>query len=192
MNAFILYQDLLSKYISKEIIWLLQNEWNKPHRFYHNVNHLNDILTYINSYKYMLNTEHYDALILAAFFHDAYYETKNNINNEDESIKRFLSSYNHTSQIIKNFVVLTIESTKHRKRPDNILLQLFWDADNDILNKDYKALINYESLIRKEYIHIDKQIYKKKRIAFLQQNLKLFDTNKSNLLKLVKYIEDSY
>lgn len=193
MYPFKNYKNILEKYIDQNAHILIENSWKEPHRIYHNVNHLIDILKYIEERRFQLNPIHYDILILSAFFHDVYYNPRDHKNNEDESIKLFLSSYTYKNLDIRNVVIEIINATKYRKRPKQPIVRLFWDADNNGFYKKIPYFINKEKQIREEYKHVPKNLYKKERIKFIKSNLGLFNNNvDKNLNKLIEYINDKY
>lgn len=192
MNPFIEHKHLLEKYLHKETIPFLQEAWNEPWRKYHGVNHLQDIIDILKESAHKVHPYDYESLLLAAFFHDCYYNPRDNKNNEDESIKRFVSSFKGDNRI-RNSVIEMIQTTKHRKRPSSMLLRIFWDADNMGFNKGFKWLLENEKLIRKEYIHVPKKLYKKGRIEFLKSNIGLFNANADiNIEKLIEYVNATY
>ncbi|NMC58897.1 MAG: hypothetical protein GYA51_05870 [Candidatus Methanofastidiosa archaeon] len=195
MNPFIVYKEILNKYLHSNSSVKLQQAWSEPHRKYHTIEHLIDILKYIERYRFSLPNEFYDALVLAAFFHDCYYNPRNSINNEDESIRRFLMEFRSKgdNNNIRNAVMAMIEATKYRKRPSQYLIRLFWEADNNQFYNGYDTLLKNEHLIRQEFNHLPKSVYKANRIKFLKTNIGLFSANVDNdLKKLIKYIEDIY
>jgi len=185
------YSKTLEFYLHNEIIPYLINAWNDNKRKYHNYNHLKDVIKYIerNTKNLDINVIEFEILILAAFFHDAYYNTKSNKIHEDESIKLFLSSYKSNDYAVRNKVIDLINCTKFRKRPLLKLERLFWDADNNGFYKSFNTLIKNENNIRLEYLHVPKNIYKEKRIEFLKTNLGLFNSIvDNNILKLINYV----
>jgi predicted metal-dependent HD superfamily phosphohydrolase len=191
INPFKHYKKILEEYLHSKTIPFLENAWNEPHRKYHSINHLNEVLEYIEQ-NFNVHTIDYDSLILAAFFHDCYYNPRDNKNDEDESIKRFLSSFKDSSHRIRNVVVEMIESTKYRKVPMNYLTRMFWSADNAGFSKGYEKLLKNEKLIHQEFIHLPKKIYKKGRISFLKTNIGLFNSSvDKDLNKLIEYIKVS-
>jgi predicted metal-dependent HD superfamily phosphohydrolase len=195
MNPFIVYKEILDKYLHSDSSLKLQQAWSEPHRKYHTIEHLIDILKYIEKYRFNLPNEFYDALVLAAFFHDCYYNPRNSTNNEDESIRRFLMEFRSKgdNNNIRNAVMAMIEATKYRKRPSQYLIRLFWEADNNQFYNGYDTLLKNEHLIRQEFNHLPKSVYKANRIKFLKTNIGLFNANVDNdLKKLIKYIEDIY
>jgi len=193
MNPFIEYKSILDTYVYEEAIPFIKSAWDEPHRKYHNLDHLESILSYISKYRYQLHQLDYDSLVLASFFHDVYYDPKNNLSDEDESIKRFISSYKDSNYITKDNVITMIESTKHRKIPKHYLVKIFWMADNQSFYEGYDELLKNEKNIRKEFNHLQNIVYKKKRIEFLKSNIGLFgEEGNKNINKLIQYININY
>ena len=57
------------------------SRWNEPHRFYHNLDHLDYLLEYFHN-MYINNEitgEEMNRLVVVAFFHDVVYDSKNSI-----------------------------------------------------------------------------------------------------------------
>ena len=79
------------------------NAYDEPHRFYHTLEHIEDVL------KQLLNADllKHDELFLAAVFHDIIYNPQSNTNEED-SAEFFLHSAKSTS--------LTGEQKEHIKQ----------------------------------------------------------------------------
>jgi len=195
MNPFIVYKEVFNKYLHMETPSQLLKAWSEPHRKYHNIDHLISVLQYIDKYRFSLPNDFYDALVLAAFFHDCYYDPRTSLNNEDESIRKFLVSFKTRGNNwnIRNAVISMIEATKYRKRPKEYIVRLFWEADNHNFYDGYETLLKNEHLIRQEFIHVPKSVYRVNRIKFLKSNLGLFNSNVDNdLNKLIKYVEDIY
>ncbi len=189
-NPFIRYQNLLKTYIDPRAIPILHGHWSKPSRYYHNVDHLNDIITYIEKFRHRFNTDEFEQLILAAFFHDAIYDPMDPKNNEDKSIKFFRKVYIGENQRF-TMVDDLIECTKYRKRPRSYPLQVFWDGDNEGFRKDWMTFLRNEKKIRKEYSQVSEDKYKKGRIEFLKTNLGLFGPKgDGNIRKLIDYLGD--
>jgi len=194
MNPFITFNDTLNLYVSQQSIKLLKFFWTKPDRFYHNEIHLRDIIEDIGETPEFrrLNVYEKQALLLAAFFHDAIYDPKKT-DNEDQSIQFFLDSYIGKDLKMKKVVCDLIETTKHRKRPTLTLERIFWEADNSKFKKGYEGLLKNEKLIRKENSYASDKVYKEKRIEFLNKCIGLFGTSADkNIKKLIEYVEKKY
>lgn len=193
-NPFKVFQESLKMHISPNALKELPIRWSEPTRHYHNVNHLIDIIADIQEhrdFKY-LSTFEKQALLLAAFFHDVIYDPKRE-DNEDQSIKYFLSSYTGKSPAMSKTVCELIETTKHRKRPLNKLKKIFWESDNAKFSGSYENFLKNEKLIRKEYSFVPAEQYKEKRIEILQNSMGLFGVKAdNNIKKLIEYIKKTY
>lgn len=79
---------VLKKYNLKCDLKTILNEWSKPHRGYHSISHLYNLidLIYLDNDKY--NDLEHDLLILGAIFHDIVYIPLSN-NNEELSAEFF-------------------------------------------------------------------------------------------------------
>jgi len=193
MNPFEYYKETLEEYIKRDYIQYIERAWKEKHRVYHDVQHLMDVLKYIELNKGPLDKISTDILILAAFFHDVYYNPRDNKNNEDESIRRFLASYNHNNAYVEKAVVLIIEATKYRKRPNKKLSSFFWEADNNGFYKGFDELLKNEHKLRKEFYHVPKKRWKEGRIKFINSNFGLFNSDvDKDLRKLINWVKINY
>jgi predicted metal-dependent HD superfamily phosphohydrolase len=194
MGPFKKFKKQLEQSVKPEKIKELEILWNNPKRFYHNISHLSQIISDIekNIWFSELQVFEKNALLLAAFFHDAIYDPKKK-DNEDQSIKFFKESNIIKDKEFVDIVVRLIETTKYRKRPINKLAKIFWDADNSGFYKGYNVLLKNEKLIRKEFSWVSPEKYKEGRIKFLRSNLGLFGSYVDNdINKLIKYVEKTY
>lgn len=162
-------------------------------RFYHNFNHINQMIEYLNrhieSNKIPIPLEDSIALYTAVLYHDIVYECSDEIDNELESAKVFLKHFRQEDKINnidsdwanKDFfdkVVCLILVTKnspwtinyHRFDPRFLIVQADWSQFYDT-----QLMLISDSLIQTEYIqgfNIKKCFYNKKRINFLKKMLK--------------------
>lgn len=173
----------------------LQYKLTEKHRFYHNVEHINDILNMIEKYnapKYQYHLSPIDRkiLIAVALYHDAIYNPLLK-DNEEQSVEYFIShcAKNNTkiseieqvTSIIKE-TVNHISSTK--------LSQIFCDFDlRGLKEGDFYNMLIGEKKIFLEYQKYDYSIYKKGRIDFLESFLeKNININGANIKALIDYI----
>lgn len=194
MNPFNAFKDLLKPYISEKALYELPKRWNERHRFYHTTNHLTEILFDIEKHPNfnLLNVYEKQALMLAAFFHDVILEPKRS-DNEEESIKYFISSFRGKDVKMLDTVCDLIKVTKDRKRPIDRLQRIFWESDNAKFKSGYDTLLKNEKLLRKEYSFLSNKEYKDKRIKFIKSNFGLFGpSTDKDLNKLIEYIEKTY
>jgi len=194
MNPYIKFNNILKLYIKEEEIEKLPYRWGEPHRYYHTIYHLINVIDKIenNIYFNELCVLDKHALLLAAFFHDIIYNSKFN-NNEDQSIKYFIKSFKSSNQELLRVVCDLINITKYRKRPINWLKRIFWDADNATFLLPYEEQVIIDQKIRKEYSHLSKELYKENRIKFYESNIGLFNSNVDNIIKkLIENVKKIY
>lgn len=189
-NPFHKYRNLLKEYIKPQTIPLIYNNWTKTSRYYHNLDHLNEVITYIEKWKHRFTRSEFEQLILAAFFHDAIYDPRSPETNEDKSKKFFRDSYIGKNERF-SLVDDAIDCTKERKKPSFFPLKIFWEADNQVFRKDWLNVLRWERGIRKEYSYVPDDTYKKARIKFLEENRGIFGAKgDTNINKLIKYLQD--
>jgi predicted metal-dependent HD superfamily phosphohydrolase len=86
-----------------------------------------------------------------------------------------------------------IECTKSRKRPEDPLLRIFWDADNSLFQKSFKLFLENEKKIKTEFGYLSSQTYKKGRIKFLKSCLGTMGVKADkNINNLLQFIEKNY
>jgi len=171
------------------------DKWNEPHRFYHNVEHLNflieqiDILHRINS----ISKIEFNKLIIAAYFHDIVYDPKLN-NNEEESVKIFLEECEDNDSLnehSKKEICKIIMDTKYRIEPKDKLSKIFWEMDNSVLTFPINKLIEVEHKIFQEYQWVDYRKYRLGRIQFLESCLGIFGGDyDDNIKELIEYVRN--
>ena len=150
--------DKLAKLgVDKDII----NHYREPHRFYHTIDHLDDIYEQL----YLKGLGDNDVLLLATIFHDIIYDPRSGTNEED-SAQYFVEVFSG-SQSVKDEVVEIILDTKTH-HPKSELSNIFSQADLNILNQPFEKLLKYEHQIFKEFQFVDYSIYKEKRIEVLK------------------------
>ena len=149
------FKNILKSYLIEGSLSDLEKRWNEPHRYYHNINHLTNIIKDIEQNVLFNDLSVIDkhVILIAAFYHDAIYNPKRSTN-EEESQRLFAKQYKGDNMYFFNTVIKLIECTKFRKRPFATIERIFWDADNKSLTKDINTLNKDESLIRKEYKNI--------------------------------------
>jgi len=188
-NVFFKFKTQLLQHISEESLIHLEKLWTSKDRYYHNINHLEKIISNIQFqlvFKELPLVEKH-TLLLAAFFHDAVYDPKKN-DNEDQSIKFFKQSYIGKDGMMVEKVCDLIKVTKFRKRPNKKLERLFWNADNADFKKGFDQLMKNEKLIQKEYKYIPKEKFREARIKFIESNIGLFNSKVDrDLFKLIEY-----
>jgi len=191
MNPFSLYKDILEKYLSPLTIFKLEEAWKESRRKYHSVDHLKQILQDLEKKRRLVLPIHWDALVLAAFYHDVVY-IPGHKDNEDKSLQIFMQTFKGDPFMAKKIGEM-IECTKSRKKPQDPLLRIFWDADNAGFIGSYEKFFEIEKKIRAEFSHLSQETYKKGRIDFLKSCLGIMGPKADeNIKRLLQYIETTY
>ena len=157
----------------------VMNAYDEPQRFYHTLEHIEDVLKQLHNADLLKH----DELFLAAVFHDIIYNPQSSTNEED-SAEFFLKSA-HSSSLTgeqKEHIKQLILDTEHH-RPSIKFSEEFIKADLAILNSSFDKLIKYEKQIFKEFQFVDYKTYKTKRVEVLKH----FNTN-GNLNHLIDYV----
>ena len=155
------------------------NHYHESHRFYHTLEHLDDLCGQLELKDFGDN----DALLLATVFHDIIYDPRS-ATNEEDSAKYFNDVFNG-DQGLKDEVTQIILDTKTHQ-PKTELSKVFCDADLNILTQPFDKLLQYEQQIFKEFQFVDYAIYREKRVEVLrslQQNV-----NNPALEYLIDYV----
>lgn len=145
------------------------SNYDEPYRFYHNWNHVIDLLTEAQKYNILS-----DELFLAIVFHDIIYDPKAN-DNEEKSAELFYS-------LIQNDIVRQAILDTKSHIPTNEISKQLCQLDLNILYSNFKDFVDYEDKIFKEFQFIDYKTYKENRINFLEK----YDVNKESI-NYVKY-----
>jgi predicted metal-dependent HD superfamily phosphohydrolase len=82
------WTDLVSHFSNDEkqiedIFDRITQFYNSQNRYYHNLNHIGDMLTEAGNFKKMVDD--YDSILFAIWFHDIIYDTKRSDNEEKSS-----------------------------------------------------------------------------------------------------------
>ena len=155
------------------------NLYNEPHRFYHTLEHIEQVLKYLHHENLLIH----DELFLATIFHDIIYNPQSTTNEEDSAnyFTDAAKSSSLTNDQKEHIKQLILDTKNHR--PPARFSEEFIKADLSILNASFDKLIRYEKQIFKEYQFVDYKEYKVKRIEVLKH----FNTN-SNLDHLINYL----
>jgi len=185
-------QNLLDKYNIKIDINTVLGMWSESHRHFHNLDHLNDLISQINE-KYFndkISEKIKDKLTLVALFHDIIYDPKSN-QNEEKSAELFLSSCQEKNNPDVKEVYQAILDTKSHQSTTK-LSEAFNQMDMNIVERDFRSLLEWEQGIYEEYKIFGIKEYKKGRLKFLESILDKYTHNTENLLKLIDYVRDNY
>lgn len=149
----------------------VEKNYSKSDRHYHNITHLNSMLTELKIYKDKF--DNWDTIIFAIAYHDLIYNSLKG-NNEERSaemaIKR-LTNISFPEKLITSCEKLILATKKHE--PSDSGTNLFTDADLSILGFDSETYKDYSKQIRREYSIYPDIIYNPGRKKVLTHFLKM-------------------
>ncbi|KZP30842.1 hypothetical protein FIBSPDRAFT_814639 [Athelia psychrophila] len=157
----------------------LEKYYSQPGRYYHTSSHINALLDFYEHHSH--NLDDAEAVQLAIYFHDVYYDPKASEvgHNERKSVEMFqeFATATGVSEKLSDSVIALIlatithspslsEDTSHKD------LTFFLDIDMSILASEAVDYDAYATNIRKEYQHYDDAAYKSGRTSVLRDFLK--------------------
>lgn len=153
--------------------WLLNSEsaflqliaaYFSPDRHYHTVNHLHHVLCTIEQ----LDPTHSLTVNLAAWFHDAVYNTRAQDNEEKsaELAEEILQSLQIDSETIAQVCRLILSTKTHQAFDSES--EILLDADLAILSADPIRYQSYAAAIRQEYAWVTEKDYRTGRSRILE------------------------
>lgn len=153
----------------------LVSAYDDKARGYHDLRHLGEVLGRLDM---LMSPDfaHRDAVLLAAWFHDAVYEsgTSAGETNEDRSAimaERELATVDAPPQLVDEVGRLVRLTAGHRPSPDDVSGQLLCDADLAILAAGEQRYAEYVAGVRKEYADLSDEEFRQGRKAILKDLL---------------------
>lgn len=142
--------DIIEK-ASDYIFTLFKNDADER-LVYHNFNHFREVAEYAREFleNYEIGDTEKEALLIAAWFHDAGYVRKYK-GHEEESVKIFeeFAAENNINQKTIDLVAELILSTRHKQTPRGLLQEILHDAD--IINIGTENFFERADLLRVEW-----------------------------------------
>mgnify|MGYP000900325644 CR=1 FL=1 len=182
-------QQLLEKWGIKCHINTILSMWNESHRSYHNLNHLNDLISQINENKSKYSEKEYEKLILTALFHDVVYDPASQTNEEDSANFLIECAVDKKNSDILDVKQMILDTKTHDSTTN--LSEAFNNYDMNIVERDFDQLLEWERGISEEYSIYPKEEYKEGRLKFLESLLDKYTHNTENLLKLVEWVKNN-
>jgi predicted metal-dependent HD superfamily phosphohydrolase len=149
----------------------LVNAYLQPDRYYHNLNHIQHVLTTVDRFSATLQNP--NAVYLAAWFHDFIYDAQAS-ENELQSAKaaeELLTGVGADKDLIDRVRVLILATQGHQIDTGDPDLCIFLDADLAILGIDTLQYRAYQQSIRREYSWVSDAVYRAGRIRVLESFL---------------------
>lgn len=163
---------------SQEVFLDLVTAYSSVGRYYHTLEHIQQVLETIESIRTTNPTPrwevaHFPDIELAGWFHDAIYDPQAN-DNEEKSAEYAIAALNKLgipNSTVKRVEQLILNTKTHQALTDDIDSQIILDSDLAILGApewQYKA---YARSIRQEYSWIAEEAYRAGRKQVLQKFL---------------------
>lgn len=177
------FYEIASKYTNED--QLIESCWNELEkcygakgRFYHNLNHLEEMIVELNPVQHKIQDR--DSLLLSVFYHDIIYNPTAADNEEKsaDGAREQLEKLHIPAEKIHT-ISKQIIATKTHKNSNDTDTDLLLDADLCILGKPWEKYLLYSLQIRKEYAVYPDTIYKqgrKKALAHLLHLKEIFKT----------------
>src|SRR5262249_44336165 len=145
----------------------LARRYGEPHRAYHNLAHLRQVLDHVQQQSGTLREP--AAVELAAWFHDVVYDPRAN-DNEEQSAARaanVLANLGMDAELIRRVSELILLTKTHAAPPGDTDALVLLDADLAILGAPPDEYERYAGGIRQEYAHVSDEDFRQGRIAVL-------------------------
>lgn len=177
----------VNPHLSQNLFIELVAAYSNPKRFYHNLNHVKQVLTTIEEIRQhrltpQLTTLDFSIIRVAAWFHDIFYDPKSDDNEEKSAnyAELALNQLKLPIAPIRRIKTLILQTKTHQASANELDCQILLDADLAILGTAELDYYSYAYAIRQEYSWIPDQIYRPKRKQILQnfcQRERLYLTN---------------
>jgi pantetheine-phosphate adenylyltransferase len=161
---------------------LILDKWNEPHRYYHGLNHLSDILNHIKNKGFWTPDHgHISIYLLSAVFHDIINDPTRN-DNEEKSVEFLMDN---TTSPYREMVADIILDTKTGV-PRSEISKIFIEMDRyDLIYGDFSTILTKNRLLFKEQQHMDFIEWRTKQIEFLSTFLDI-NPNVKDVIEFLK------
>lgn len=175
----------------RDICEQLLEAYGEPGRGYHSIEHLQEVFERIDAIlageaagsagQGATHDIDLDAVLLAAWFHDAVYDTEGN--NEERSAalaERGLTNAEVPKELVDEVARLVRLTATHKVAADDLNGQVLCDADLGILAADEERYAEYTQGVRREYQHVSDEDFRRGRARILRDLLaapSLFNTS---------------
>jgi predicted metal-dependent HD superfamily phosphohydrolase len=139
--------------------------YGEADRHYHNLDHIAAVLDVLDTFGNPA-----PALQLAAWYHDAIYDTRAGDNEERsaELARAVLPALEVSAEVVEETVRLILLTKTHRTAPDDVAGQQMLDADLAVLGAEPATYDRYAAAIRREYAWVSEDDYRAGRQRVLE------------------------
>ncbi|MBI1764747.1 MAG: hypothetical protein HYR56_25275 [Acidobacteria bacterium] len=157
----------------------LRDAYSEPARHYHNLGHIQALLAWATEYR--AQSQDYDAVRWAIWFHDVVYDTRRGDNEERSAALavQVLSDLNRATPLLKAVEAMILATKTHQLGELNGDAAWFLDFDLAILGSAPEVYQAYSQAIRREYQWVPGWLFRRKRrqlLASFLQRERLFFT----------------
>ncbi len=146
----------------------LAARYEEPHRVYHNLRHLRQVLETTDSLRSQASDV--TAVELAVWFHDVIYDPRARDNEEQSALyaERALRQLEMLDDLILRVKELVLLTKTHVAPPGDRDAMILLDADLAILGEPEAEYRRYAAAIRKEYAHVNDEDFRQGRRSVLE------------------------
>ena len=169
----------------------IESYYNGKGRFYHNMEHLDEVLCEVEKFKDLHTDEEYQILVMTAIYHDIIYDPKAKDNEEKSAeMVKVCSGEEHILKQVQELILFT----KYQRNPETELEETFMYCDMAIFEKPFEQQLLFEKKIQKEFAWVPLSVYVPERIKVLDKIRDLYfghpDNYCINTTKLITYLEN--
>jgi predicted metal-dependent HD superfamily phosphohydrolase len=161
-----------SEEVSNNLFSIIERRYSEPHRAYHNLNHIKEMLEL--AYLFKGNIQDYNSVCFAIWFHDVVYDTKAKDNEEQSAAlaMNLLQQLKVPKETLLKIQHMIMATKEHKAEDLDHDTKILLDADLSILGAPEERYKEYSKAIRQEYSWVPSFIYKRKRRGVLVSFLK--------------------
>lgn len=152
----------------------LVRRYAEPHRRYHTVDHLSEVLDHVG--ELAAEADDAEAVLLAAWFHDAVYDPSGGDGNEERSAElaeRVLTQAGRPAETVAEVARLVRLTATHDPAEGDRNGAVLCDADLAVLAADPGRYAAYAAAVREEYAAVPDEAFRRGRADVLRRLLGL-------------------
>jgi predicted metal-dependent HD superfamily phosphohydrolase len=163
----------VAAHLTEELREDLLARWAETHRKHHTVTHLHEMLDAIGLLAGAGIEFDREAVELAAWFHDAVYDTAPPTPDASEQASAALAAealrqLGVAEDVVADVARLVRLTATHDPAPDDSDGAVLCDADLAVLARDPEAYADYVAAVRREYAHVPDDAFRAGRAAVLR------------------------